>query len=228
MGPVNSNKNVALVACEVIKPELESAITGCSGLRTFYLRQSLHRTPKSMPGMIQEIIDQITGTVQRIVLGYGLCSNGIVGVTARREEIIVPRCHDCISFFLGSPQSYLEDFRSRPGSYYLTPGWILEGKDPLHIMTDEYYPRYGEETSEWAMKEELKHYTHIVLIDTGHTDIRPLRSIGRENASYFGLEYLEIPGKSLEFFNSLIKGPYDDETFIVLKPGEQVEQNLFL
>jgi hypothetical protein len=181
-----------------------------------------------MAAQIQEIVDALTGTVDRIILGYGLCSNGIVGVTARQEQLIVPRCHDCISFFLGSAEAYHQDFRSRPGTYYLTPGWIQEEKDPLHIMRNEYIPRYGEETALWAMREELKHYTHIVLIDNGLVDIAPLRMIARENADYFGLEYLEIKGASLEFFRRLTDGPYSEDVFLLLRPGERIEQEHFI
>lgn len=220
--------HVALIACEVMKPELEHVSNGEKGIQFFYIKQSLHRTPKEITSSIQEIVDGITGNVNRIVLGYGLCSNGIVGVTARLEEIIVPHCHDCIAFFLGSPQAYQLDFSSRPGTYYLTPGWILEEKDPLHIMNNEYLPRYGKENAEWAMKEELKHYTHIVLIDTGLTKIEPLREIGKANARYFGLEYVEIRGNSLNYFHRLIHGPYDDNDFICLKPGERVKQEMFI
>lgn len=227
MGSRSRFDNIALVACEVIKPEIDYLRETYEGFEAFYLQQSLYRTPNILAEQVQELIDLVTGNYERIVLGYGLCSNGIVGVTARKEEIVVPRCHDCISFFLGSPQKYLEDFRSRPGSYYLTSGWIQEGKDPLNIMRKEYYQRYGEDVSEWAMKEELKHYTHIVLIDNGRTDIKPLRTIGHENADYFGLDYLELSGTSLNYFNSLIRGPYDDQNFFVLEPGDAVKQEFF-
>ena len=222
------NGGVALIACEVLKPEIERLIDDEKTVRVHYLEQSLHRAPQNMAEKIQAVVDRVTGTVDAIILGYGLCSNGILGVTARREELIVPRCHDCISFFLGSPENYLREFNARPGSYYLTPGWIREGKDPLHIMKEEYFPRYGEETAEWAMKEELKHYSHIVLINTGGDDVAAHRSIGRANADYFGLEYLELSGQNLTYFNYLLHGPYEDEYFIRINPGEKVEQHYFL
>jgi hypothetical protein len=217
----------AVIACEVMRPELEFVCGEKCGIDFYYMEQSLHLTPNKMAARIQKIIDEITGTKERIILGYGLCSNGLVGVKSRLEELIVPRCHDCISFFLGSPQTYMQDFSQRPGSYYLTPGWILEKKDPYHIMTNEYIARYGKKNAEWAMREELKHYTHVVLIDTGLYDIEPLRRIGKQNADYFGLEYLELPGTGLKYFHSLIRGPYDDQNFIVLEPGGVVKQDLF-
>jgi len=71
------------------------------------------------------------------VLGYGLCSNGILGVQARGQDLIIPRCHDCISFFMGSPEAYRKDFDAHPGTYYLIPGWLSERKDPLGIIEDD-------------------------------------------------------------------------------------------
>jgi len=218
----------AIVACRIMEAEIESARRGDAAIQTFYLDQALHIKPSQMAGKIQEVIDRIDSTAERIVLGYGLCANGIVGVRAGKQELIVPLCHDCIGFFLGSPQAYLDDFHSRPGSYYLTPGWIAERKDPLSIIEDDYIPRYGRETAVWAKKEELKHYTHLVMVNTGADDIEPMREIGRKNAAYFGMEYLEIEGQSREFFKKLVYGPYPDHEFIRLNPGDVVTQNMFI
>ena len=225
---ISPDARVALIACQVLEPEIEALMREHAHIKVFYLDQNLHRTPKFMAEQIQEIVDRIDGSVDRIVLGYGLCSNGIVGVKTRTQTMIVPRCHDCIAFFLGSPQAYLDDFHSRPGSYYLTPGWIAEKKDPLGIIEEEYVPRYGRETAEWAKKEELKHYTHIVLVNTGVADLAPMRKIAIENAKFFNMEYLEIEGKSREFFEKLVCGPYPSDEFIQLNPGEEITQEMFI
>ena len=225
---LDQNDRVALIACQVMEPEIEELRLQENHVEAFYLDQNLHRTPKFMAEQIQEIVDRIDGNVDIIVLGYGLCSNGIVGVKARTKKMIVPRCHDCIAFFLGSPQAYLDDFHSRPGSYYLTPGWIAEKKDPLSIIEEEYVPRYGRETAEWAKKEELKHYTHMVLVNTGAADLKPMREIAIKNAQFFNMEFLEIEGKSQEFFKKLACGPYSSDEFIHLHPGEEITQEMFI
>jgi hypothetical protein len=225
---ISADKSIAIIACQIMESEVEAVKQTDDQLQAYYLDQGLHRTPAQMAGEIQGIIDRIDDTVDKIVLGYGLCSNGIVGVKARTNTIIVPLCHDCIGFFLGSPQAYLNDFYSRPGSYYLTPGWIAERKDPLGIIEDDYVPRYGREMAEWAKKEELKHYTHIVLIDTGVADLEPMRKVGMKNAEYFGMEYLEIQGRSREFFKKLMYGPYPDDEFVRLLPGNEITQDMFI
>ena len=224
----SADSRVTIVACRVMEPEFEAVRKNNEHVEILYLDQGLHRTPQKMAEQVQSLVDQAAKAADRIVLGYGLCSNGIVGVEARQQGLIVPRCHDCIAFFLGSPKAYQDDFNARPGTYYLTPGWIAERKDPLSIIRDEYEPRYGRETAEWIKREELKHYTHIVLINTGVAELEPLQKIARNNARFFDLEYVEIEGKSLEYFNKLVKGPYDSDEFIHLSPGDVVTQEMFL
>jgi hypothetical protein len=180
-----------------------------------------------MPEQIQEQIDRAAEYASEIVLGYGLCSNGIVGVTARQQGLIVPRCHDCIAFFLGSPKAYKKAFEERPGTYYLTPGWVAEKKDPLGVIEEEYVPKYGREMAVWVMEELLKHYTHIVLIHTGVGDMGPLRKRAKENAKFLKKEYDEVQG-GLKYFDKLIRVTDGDPDFFYIKPGEKVTQDMFL
>ncbi len=220
-----------VIACRVMEPELTRVLseaeegTGDDCPEIVYLDQALHRTPGKLLSLVQEKIDQAARTGSRIVLGYGLCSNGVVGVTARRQGLIIPRCHDCIALFLGSPERYQDLFRCRPGTYYLTPGWIAEKNDPLGLI-EEQVPRYGRETARWIVEEELKHYTHIALINTGVEEMAPLRARAKENATSLNKQYEEIPG-SLDYFRELLRGPYREEKFLRLRLGESFTQEMF-
>jgi hypothetical protein len=215
-----------VVACRVMEPELRQVLAeGGERVEILYLDQALHRTPTKMLGQLQEKIDQVARTASRIVLGYGLCSNGVVGVEARQQGLLIPRCHDCIALFLGSPERYNDIFREKPGTYYLTPGWIAEKKDPLGIL-EENEARFGRETALWVMEEEFKHYTHISLIDTGIGDMAPLRARAMENAAFLKKQYEEIPG-SLDYFRELVHGPYTEEKFLRLRLGEKFTQEMF-
>lgn len=220
-----SAKRLVVIACRVMEPELEAVRADSPEVEIIYLEQGLHRTPKRLPELIQEKIDQVESRATEIVLGYGLCSNGLVGITARCQKLIVPRCHDCISLFLGSAARYDEIFRSRPGTYYLTSGWIVAKDDPLGII-EEYIPRYGSEAAEWIVKEELKNYTHVALINTGMKGIDPFRIRAIENATFFKKKYDEITG-SLEYFKEFICGPYSDERFLQFGPETQITQEMF-
>lgn len=211
-----------IIACQVMEPELAHVVAERTGAgespSILYLEQALHRTPEKLRVQAQKKIDQAARTAASIVLGYGLCAKGVVGITARTAELLIPRCHDCIALFLGSPNRYREIFRERPGTYYLTSGWLAEKNDPLGII-EENVPRFGRETARWVVEEELKHYTHIALIDTGVREMMPLRARARENAAVLKKQYEEIPG-SLDYFRELITGPYGEEKFLRLRPGQ--------
>jgi hypothetical protein len=198
-----------------------------SDMEIRYLDQGLHRCPQKMPSLVQDQIEQVTARSSEIVLGYGLCSNGIAGVIASETGLIVPRCHDCIAFFLGSRAAYREALKTQPGTYYLTAGWINEGQDPLGIIENDYTPRLGRKTAVWGMKEELKNYSHFVFINTGADNSDHLRQKAVENANFFNMKFKEIQG-DLGYLNKLLYGPYSEDDFFVLKPGERVEQQMFL
>lgn len=107
----------------------------------------------------------------------------------------------------------------------MTKGWIEEGKSPLGVYR-EYSERYGKETAEWVIREELKNYTRIALVDTGLRLSETHRDHAVENARFLNLRFEEIRG-SLEFFGRMLHGVWEKD-FIVLKPGEEVTQDLFL
>ena len=91
---------------------------------------------------------------------------------------------------------------------------------------EEYVPRYGRETARWVIEEELKHYTHIALIDTGVEVMAPIRERAMENAAVLKKQYEEIPG-SLDYFRELLRGPYTEEKFLRLRLGDQFTQEMF-
>jgi hypothetical protein len=213
-----------VITCNIMKDELLQFQR--DGISFVFLEQSLHRTPEKMKEVIQEEVnkaDEWGGDY--ILLGYGLCSNGILGVRSNRHSIVIPRVHDCIALFLGSHERYLEEHHKEPGTYYLTKGWIDEAKSPLGIY-HEYCERYGKETAEWAIREELKNYTRIALVDTGLRLTEAHRRHARENAEFLHLRLEEIKG-SLEYFERMLKGAWE-RGFLILKPGEEVKQSLFL
>ena len=216
-----------VIACRIMQPEMEALRSEDKSVELRYLDQSLHRTPDRMPGLLQEQIDEVEKYASKIILGYGLCSNGIVGVTAPEQGLYVPKAHDCITLFLGSRAQYDKTFHEKPGTYYLTPGWVAEKKDPLGQMENEYIPKLGREMAEWGIKEELKHYTHIALIDTQVVNLAPLRQRAMQNAQFLDKKYEEISG-ALDFFKKILFGPYDNGDFLFLKQGETISQQPFL
>ena len=214
-----------LIACEVFRDEFE-AVSPPALART-YLPQGLHRTPGRMPAAIQGVVDALPAATDLVILGYGLCSNGVVGVSSRATPIIMPKVHDCIAVLLGSVQRYEAEMEACAGTYYITPGWAKYGTTSLSAYKNEYLPKYGEEDARYVVEECLKHYTRIAFIDHGVGDVALGRAHAREFAQTFGKQYTEIPG-DLGFIRRLVSGPWKTDEFLTLAPGTAVDQRAFL
>jgi hypothetical protein len=214
-----------LIACEVFRDEFEAVSPPC--LSRTYLPQGLHRTPGKMPAAIQDILDNLPPGSEQILLGYGLCSNGVVGVTARTAPLVMPRVHDCIALLLGSRKRYEAEVSACPGTYYITPGWALYGTTSLNSYRKEYLPKYGEETARYIAREILKNYKRVALINHGVGNIEAARAHAREMAEIFALSYAEIPG-SLDYISRLVQGPWEGDDFVVIEPGRAIDPSPFL
>lgn len=213
-----------IIACSVMKDELMAV--SVPEVQFEFLQIGLHCTPTTMPTLIQEKIHQADDKIDYIVLGYGLCGNGTVGVKAEKQPLVIPRAHDCISLFLGSSEARQKQQQKAPGTYYLTKGWIEEGTPPLALL-EEYIQRYGRETAEWVIGEEFKHYTRLALVDTGAYALSAYRNRARANADFLGVAYEEVKG-SLALFKKMVKGQWDKDKFFILQPGEEITQKMFM
>lgn len=212
-----------VLACAVMEKEIRQCQNGRVEFKFF--DYGLHRTPENMSKAIQVEIDRVNEEeYDGIILGYGLCSNGIVGVHSHRHRLIVPRAHDCITLFLGSPESYKSQSVKHPGTYYLTPGWIEKGETPLSKY-GSYAKSYGEETARWVLHEEMKHYTRIAVIDTGVYPLEPYQKIAIQNAKFLGISYEELKG-SPYFFKELVAGPWEKD-FLIIEKGYSIQQDMF-
>jgi len=214
-----------VLACGCLRPEFEE-LSIPEGIAIQYLPQNLHRTPRRLLDALQRAVDSVSETTTEVVLGYGLCSNGLVGLQAGRLRLVVPRVHDCVALLLGSRAAFLDAFARRPGSYYLTPGWLAHARDPLGTLEHDYVPRVGRTHAEWALREELKNYSHIVHLRTKATRDTTHRARAEANARFLHLELEEIDG-SADYLERLLAGPHDFPDFFTIPPGGEVTQAAF-
>lgn len=56
-----------------------------------FLKQGLHNTPDLLRKELQQSIDEVDGQYPYILIGYGLCSNGIEGIRAQKYANIYER-----------------------------------------------------------------------------------------------------------------------------------------
>lgn len=219
----NNHKNscLAVIACATVIEEMLPLMP--PGIEQHTLEFGLHAYPERLRNTLQAKIDQV---VQQhageaddltILLGYGLCSQALVGVQARGCRLVLPRVDDCIAIFLGSRAAYSQQAGAEPGTYYLTKGWVEVGETPFseHERT---VARYGQERAERLYKIMMANYKRLALINTGQYELAKYRAYARRTAERFGLRYEEIEGSDA-MVRKLLFGPWDEE-LIVLEPGE--------
>ena len=184
----------------------------------------LHLNPANLRDTLQSTIDAASANADTILLGYGLCSMAVVGLTATNCTLVVPRVDDCIAIFLGSRDAYKQQHSQEPGTYYLTKGWIEVSDTPF----EEYkrlVERYGEARARRMIKLLLKNYTRLAYIDTGQQDQDRYRQYARDTAEEFELRFEEIDGSD-SMVQKLLFGPWDDD-FVVTQPGQTMSYTDF-
>jgi len=190
-----------------------------SGMEALTLESGLHLHPDKLQGALQAMIDEITAHTETIILGYGLCSMGVIGLKATDSTLVIPCLDDCIALFLGSRRAYRKALSEEPGTYFLSKGWIDAGitlLDELKRMEE----RYGKRRAELVMKRMLQHYRRLAFIDMGHQDQEQYRQFSQRAAKVFNLYYQEIKGTP-ELLGKICNGPWDDE-FVVAPPGHTI------
>ncbi|MBI2954307.1 MAG: DUF1638 domain-containing protein [Chloroflexi bacterium] len=202
---------------EALRPRLPAEVT-CETLDF-----GLHVQPSNLRTALQQAIDA-SEHHDVIVLGYGLCSMAVIGLVSRSSTLVVPRVDDCIGLFLGSRRAYREQARNQPGTYYLTKGWIDVGDTPF-AEYERVAAKHGPERARRVMDAYLRHYTRLVLINTGEEDRDQYQAYARRSAARFGLSYEEISG-STALVEKLIHGPWDEE-FVVVPPGRAIDYGDF-
>jgi hypothetical protein len=65
----------------------------------------LHVNPDALRCSLQQAIDTASKTAERIILGYGLCSQAVVELRANGCTLVVPKVDDCIAIFFGSGET---------------------------------------------------------------------------------------------------------------------------
>ena len=154
---------------------------------------------------------------------------------ARAHTLVIPRTHDCVAIFLGSHQRYVQRFFANPGTYYLTKGWIDARDEPLSDYHD-YVKEFDEETADYLFEMKYKHYRRICLVGFSQEELDAYREQARAVAEFMdrrfgGVVYEETLG-STGLIEALVRiggEPGDaDEEFVVVKPGGEISQDMFM
>jgi hypothetical protein len=233
-----------VIACDVLNRELSylSSLAGCF-IDVTFLHQGLHRTPEKLKTMIQdEIVKANQGfpynymgdstDYDYIIVGYGLCGNGVVGISSEKIPLVIPRAHDCITLLLGSKHRYKTYFDENPGTYWFSPGWIERGGQPceeLHkALYKEYTGKFGEDNAQYLMDVEqswLRDYKSAAYINWSCIDTSACyRDFTKKSADYLNWNYVEVDGDA-SLLSNILSGAFDDNEVLVVPPGKKVIQS---
>jgi hypothetical protein len=229
---IQSDLPVVFLACQVFESLLDEFIPEDLADQVGFLDYGLHATPKRLGTTLQTAIDEIQ-TPSLVVLGYGLCGNGLRGLRSGQHTLLIPRMDDCISMLLGSHEAYRREFSSAPGTYYLTKGWLEAGSNPLEEYK-VYAEEYGPEQAQYVMDLQYQNYERVVLVAHTRADLAAYRGQAKEVAAYceqWGMRYQEILGSDA-YVRRLVEVASDvskaDSEFLVVPPGGEVSQEDFI
>jgi hypothetical protein len=216
MAQVNPER-CKLIACAGVSEEMLPLLPPRMSYEV--LDFGLHTNPKSLKGAIQNAINASAPDIKTILLGYGLCSQAVVGLRSGSRTLVIPRVDDCIAIFLGSAAEYQKQYSSVPGTYYLSKGWIEFGDTPFSEY-DILVKQYGEQMAQRLINQILKNYKRLAFINTGSNNLKYYRDHARSMAERFNLRYEEIQGSDV-LIKKLLYGPWDRE-FVIIPPRRSV------
>jgi len=235
---MKKQEHYIFLGCEILCREAYHCACLSENLIDIHLiEQGLHDIgEKKMCTKLQQKIDAVDSEKYgAILLGYGLCNNGIRGLHSK-IPLVIPRAHDCITLLLGSKEKYEDYFTKNPGTFFMSVGWIERAKDHLSnpesttsqmgIGTyEEYVEKYGREKAGYLMdvlNDELKNYSKLVYIDTHLGDFKHYKDKVKKDARKKGWEYEELDG-SIELILNMMNGRWDELNYLVVQPGQTIE-----
>jgi hypothetical protein len=236
----------AFLGCEVLFRESCLAAAHARAVLDFVmLPQGLHNTPADLRARVQQEIDRLDPGPEQvdaantrelppskydaILLGYALCSNGVVGLTAHTVPLVIPRGHDCVTLLLGSKEAYRDYFDTHRGIYWYSSGWIERTMQPsrarYELTRRHYGEQYGEENADFLMEMEqgwFKEYSWATYINWDLPTANLDRAYTRDCAEFLGWQYDEVQGDR-QLMYDFFDGRWDPERFLVVPPGSVIE-----
>ena len=224
-----------VIACKVLYRELYYLSWNSKNIIDIQLmEQQLHCTPEKLRVCVQAQIDATEAEDTKydaIILGYCLCSNGVVGLHSDHTPLVIARGHDCITLLLGSKKRYRDIFdNGRGGIYWYSPGWIEHslqpGKERYEAVYADYVKRFGEENADYLMEMEqswMREYSQAVYVDWPQLHHESYWKYTQECADFLHWECHMVEGND-SLMRGLLEGPWEDSgQYLVVPPGYTIQ-----
>lgn len=229
-----------VIACPVFQRELDLLAAEAKTNLTFrHLDMGLHEgTAANLCAALQDAIDQVSeDSCDAIVIAYGLCNRGIVGLQARALPVVIPKAHDCIGMLLGTTQCYLAQLEAQPGTYFQSAGWLenaatngkirpqdLPFSPDVSARREKLVEKYGVENADYLLEEFAnftRHYQRLAYISTPVPRAEQWEDAAKEIAHKHGWNFERLEG-DLGWLRRLVNAEWNEQEFLKLKPGERV------
>ena len=187
-----------------------------------WMEKGLHEYPDRLREALQREIDVWDGKVDHIVLAYGLCGNGILGLKTVSSRLVIPLFDDCIRCLLSRKECAPIEVDQK--ALYYTDEW-MDNSVSMLLNESSYVEIYGEKKAMKILKAMLRNYKRATFLETGLYNIDYAESRIRESCDMIGLEINRAPA-SFRVYDDLLHGRWDKE-FIITVPGETVTEAHF-
>ena len=223
-------KHYKVIACNVMWREVcYYAALSPNSFRLEFLSWGLHTEPDKLRAELQRSIDATEDGFDAIILGYGLCSNGVDGIVARRTRLVITRGHDCMTCFLGSKERYRAYFDANPGTYWYTPGWIenhlAPGQERYERTYRQYVEKFGEDNAQYLMDMEqdwFRKYTTAAYVDLGVGDTEGHQAYTKQCAEWLKWRFDRLEGDA-RLIRNMLNANWDEDDFLVVEPGHMIK-----
>ena len=177
----NHNAPIVIIACGVMQALMQKYLPADQAGQVTYTDMGLHETPPKLTVAVQEAIDVIEEP-SLVVLGYGLCGNGLAGVQAKEHTLLIPRTDDCVALFMGSYEAYTDEMRNA-GTYFLTKGWLESNTTPVG-QYESYREKYSEDDVDYMMDMQFQHYDRLLFVAPNENEAKEYRGMAKEVAEF--------------------------------------------
>lgn len=227
-----------LICCEVFLREACFAISlSPHTVDPEFTEKAAHDMPNQLKELLQEKINKAEecGYYDAILLGFGLCGNGTVGLKSSKVPLIIPRAHDCCTIFLGSREKFLEYFRDNLSAEWTSAGYMERGESytretdttkmlGLDMEYEKYVELYGEDNAKylWEILHPAPVSDELTYIDTPETTHLNFIEKIKEEAQGSNKKLRILPGNT-RMIHKLIMGDWDEKDFLIVMPGKEIK-----